>query len=329
MTKMDVAGEPTLNFDGVSTLIEAAKYLERQEKQRRILETSYALPSVENSRNREEDVVSTHEQPVVKRLKTSPGPNSNHNTLLYTVDLQPASHPPSRLGTREVHNKLEKNRRAHLKQCFELLKKHVPISPDEKKISNLNILHSATKYIQALRRKDREYEYELEKLARQKIALQQHLAVLKRERSESSPMTSSVIIEERESRVTPSPPMRSQENMIPPKIQVVPSVGSSASTAGLLVSSGPTVQLLPPSALRGIPVPNGVLSHGRVTLATSDSNQLIQQAAHMVISQANGGSQVLLPLTSPTIGAKMLQMPVVNLVKPAVVVVSSPSNSTH
>jgi len=52
-----------------------------------------------------------------------------------------------RSGTREVHNKLEKNRRAHLKECFELLKRQLP-SQDEKKSSNLSILHAANKYIQ-------------------------------------------------------------------------------------------------------------------------------------------------------------------------------------
>lgn len=52
-----------------------------------------------------------------------------------------------RSGTREVHNKLEKNRRAHLKECFELLKRQLP-SQDEKKSSNLSILHAAIRYIQ-------------------------------------------------------------------------------------------------------------------------------------------------------------------------------------
>ena len=52
-----------------------------------------------------------------------------------------------RSGTREVHNKLEKNRRAHLKECFELLKKQLP-SQDEKKSSNLSILHAAIRHIQ-------------------------------------------------------------------------------------------------------------------------------------------------------------------------------------
>lgn len=53
-----------------------------------------------------------------------------------------------RAGTREVHNKLEKNRRAHLKECFEALKKQLPITPDEKKTSNLSILGAAIRHIQ-------------------------------------------------------------------------------------------------------------------------------------------------------------------------------------
>ncbi|XP_011051120.1 PREDICTED: uncharacterized protein LOC105144122 isoform X2 [Acromyrmex echinatior] len=85
-----------------------------------------------------------------------------------------------RSGTREVHNKLEKNRRAHLKECFEILKRQLP-SQDEKKSSNLSILHAANKYIQALRKRERDYEHEMEKLAREKIAAQQKLVALKKE----------------------------------------------------------------------------------------------------------------------------------------------------
>lgn len=61
-----------------------------------------------------------------------------------TSDLK-RKQPPMvfRAGTREVHNKLEKHRRAHLKECFDLLKKQLPSTPDEKKVSNLSILHSA------------------------------------------------------------------------------------------------------------------------------------------------------------------------------------------
>ncbi|XP_054482518.1 MAX network transcriptional repressor b [Anoplopoma fimbria] len=90
---------------------------------------------------------------------------------------------PGGAGTREVHNKLEKNRRAHLKECFETLKKNVP-NVDEKKTSNLSVLRSALRYIQTLKRKEKEYEHEMERLAREKIATQQRLAELKNELSQ-------------------------------------------------------------------------------------------------------------------------------------------------
>uniref|UniRef100_A0A3B3URM8 Max-binding protein MNT n=1 Tax=Poecilia latipinna TaxID=48699 RepID=A0A3B3URM8_9TELE len=86
-------------------------------------------------------------------------------------------------GTREVHNKLEKNR-AHLKECFETLKKNVP-NVDEKKTSNLSVLRSALRYIQTLKRKEKEFEHEMERLAREKISTQQRLAELKNELSQN------------------------------------------------------------------------------------------------------------------------------------------------
>ncbi|KAI5096855.1 max-binding protein MNT isoform X1, partial [Silurus meridionalis] len=89
-------------------------------------------------------------------------------------------HCAYRAGTREVHNKLEKNRRAHLKECFETLKRNVP-NVDDKKTSNLSVLRSALRYIQTLKRKEKDYEHEMEKLAREKIATQQRLAELKKD----------------------------------------------------------------------------------------------------------------------------------------------------
>lgn len=96
---------------------------------------------------------------------------------------QKRKQPPMvfRSGTREVHNKLEKHRRAHLKECFDLLKKQLPASGDEKKTSNLNILHSALRHIQILKRRERDLEHEMERLAREKIAAQQRLIILRKE----------------------------------------------------------------------------------------------------------------------------------------------------
>ncbi|XP_077360799.1 max-binding protein MNT-like [Festucalex cinctus] len=94
-----------------------------------------------------------------------------------------AKRRPGGAGTREVHNKLEQNRRAHLKECFETLKKNVP-NVDDKKTSNLSVLRSALRYIQTLKRKEKEYEHEMERLAREKIATQQRLSELKKELSQ-------------------------------------------------------------------------------------------------------------------------------------------------
>uniref|UniRef100_A0A0A1XA12 Max-binding protein MNT n=1 Tax=Zeugodacus cucurbitae TaxID=28588 RepID=A0A0A1XA12_ZEUCU len=85
-------------------------------------------------------------------------------------------------GTREVHNKLEKNRRAHLKECYEQLKNQLPLKEDErKKTSNLAILGEAIKYVKTLKKKDQELEAEVEQLAKMKINSQLKLVSLKRE----------------------------------------------------------------------------------------------------------------------------------------------------
>lgn len=73
-------------------------------------------------------------------------PILNNSFHFYSSTLRSPS--TVRAGTREVHNKLEKNRRAHLKECFEALKKQLPITPDEKKTSNLSILGAAIRHIQ-------------------------------------------------------------------------------------------------------------------------------------------------------------------------------------
>ncbi|XP_056139261.1 max-binding protein MNT isoform X2 [Lampris incognitus] len=84
---------------------------------------------------------------------------------------------------RHLDNKRRPGGRAHLKECFETLKKNIP-NVDEKKTSNLSVLRSALRYIQTLKRKEKEYEHEMERLAREKIATQQRLAELKNDLSQ-------------------------------------------------------------------------------------------------------------------------------------------------
>jgi len=77
---------------------------------------------------------------------------------------------------RELHKTLEKNRRAHLRHCFEELRKELPTSEySYKKSSHINIIHSAIRYINYLKKSEWENEHEIERLARIKIRYQQQL----------------------------------------------------------------------------------------------------------------------------------------------------------
>ena len=82
-------------------------------------------------------------------------------------------------NTREVHNRLEKNRRAHLKACFDELAGECDLDP--RKASNLMVIRSAYKCIMALRRQEREQEKNLAALVQEKIKRQSQLNELKRE----------------------------------------------------------------------------------------------------------------------------------------------------
>ncbi|XP_015754771.1 PREDICTED: max dimerization protein 1-like [Acropora digitifera] len=52
--------------------------------------------------------------------------------------------------SRTTHNQLEKNRRAHLRDCLELLKELVPSPPEHQKATTLALLQSAQQYIQVI-----------------------------------------------------------------------------------------------------------------------------------------------------------------------------------
>ncbi|KAK3751818.1 hypothetical protein QZH41_013272 [Actinostola sp. cb2023] len=97
---------------------------------------------------------------------------------------------PGGAGTRETHNKLEKNRRAHLKECFDILKKQVP-NLEEKKTSNLNILRSALKYIQTMKKKEEDYISECDLLKTNNQTLLNRIVSLKtKTKGEKGPVPS-------------------------------------------------------------------------------------------------------------------------------------------
>lgn len=100
-----------------------------------------------------------------------------------------------------IHNTLEKNRRAHLKECFENLQNELPQYRD-KKVTNLSILNYTLKYIQVrvmnyensyfgfcflklfflylkqLGKREKEYEHEKLRLEKRKQRLNGNLSQL-------------------------------------------------------------------------------------------------------------------------------------------------------
>lgn len=178
----------------LDTLLEAARYLELQElkeqQQRQVVAPIVSSNNPPPLATQPVAIIKPIQETPIITQPSLPTARVIHNSFDIINPLvideggeQKRKQPPLvfRSGTREVHNKLEKHRRAHLKECFDFLKKQLPVQADEKKTSNLSILHSAFRYIQSLKRKERELEHEMEQLAREKISAQQKLAVLKKE----------------------------------------------------------------------------------------------------------------------------------------------------
>ncbi|XP_055296493.1 uncharacterized protein DDB_G0284459 isoform X2 [Sitodiplosis mosellana] len=127
-----------------------------------------------NSSNGTHHLQQSPPQAVQQQTPTTHATNSRRRTI---------SSNSNGAGTREVHNKLEKNRRAHLKECFEQLKRQLPQMQEEKKTSNLLILSNASKYISQLKRKEKEHEQESQRLAKEKIDKEKKLDMLRHQMS--------------------------------------------------------------------------------------------------------------------------------------------------
>lgn len=88
-------------------------------------------------------------------------------------------------NSRETHNRLEKDRRAYLRECFANLRRAVEI--EDPKCSNLAILQSAIRCIQGVKRQEKQFEQNIASLAKRKIELQQQIGDLKRDLSDQNP----------------------------------------------------------------------------------------------------------------------------------------------
>jgi MAX dimerization protein len=84
------------------------------------------------------------------------------------------SHP----GNRSTHNELEKNRRAHLRNCLEKLKDIVPVGADSSRHTTLGLLNKAKHFIKTLEDKDRKTDVSKDTLLREQKYLRRRMELL-------------------------------------------------------------------------------------------------------------------------------------------------------
>lgn len=165
----------------IETLLQAAQILENQQTKihRTNDECSTPTTSVIKTEQYSPNHLHYNLQNFIQQQQQHRQFDDNDDEIDNNSDL-PARNQTACFRDREIHNRLEKYRRAHLKDCFDTLKSEVPCQRD-RKITNLQVLNLAIKYIQSLKRKDREYENEIQSLTYRNIELQQRLRTLKAE----------------------------------------------------------------------------------------------------------------------------------------------------
>merc|ERR1711910_29451 len=100
----------------IDTLLQAAEYIERRERE---AEHGYA----------------------------SSLPSSDQNQIISNKNQRLKNSTKKAHGSRSTHNELEKNRRAHLRSCLENLKDLVPVGADSSRHTTLGLLNKAKHFI--------------------------------------------------------------------------------------------------------------------------------------------------------------------------------------
>merc|ERR1712117_145372 len=150
LTENNVSNTVAMLEMSIETLLQAAEYLERRERE---AEHGYAssLPSPS------EYQISQANNKTIQRLKNS----------------TKKAH-----GSRSTHNELEKNRRAHLRSCLENLKDLVPVGADSSRHTTLGLLNKAKHFIKNLEERDKKSLSAKELLYREQRYLRRRLELL-------------------------------------------------------------------------------------------------------------------------------------------------------
>jgi len=154
----------------IAALLQAAEYLERRERE---VEHGYAssLPGPYLDLDHESYTQTSNLKQLALGLDSP-----NYNSRRLTKTNNNTSRKPQ--GNRSTHNELEKNRRAHLRNCLEKLKDIVPVGGDSSRHTTLGLLNKAKHFIKALEEKEKKASAHRENLLREQRYLRRRLELL-------------------------------------------------------------------------------------------------------------------------------------------------------
>merc|ERR1712048_957974 len=147
LTENNVSNTVAMLEMNIETLLQAAEYIERRERE---AEHGYA----------------------------SSLPTSDQNQIISNKNQRLKNSTKKAHGSRSTHNELEKNRRAHLRSCLENLKDLVPVGADSSRHTTLGLLNKAKHFIKTLEERDRKVNVHKDNLNREQRYLRRRLELL-------------------------------------------------------------------------------------------------------------------------------------------------------
>lgn len=165
----------------IAALLQAAEYLERRDREAE--EHGYACtlpapPSYDPIFTQKSNHYLTNSVPQLLGLAAATA-NSNSaetSTVQERRLIKQNNRKPQ--GNRSTHNELEKNRRAHLRNCLEKLKDIVPLGADTSRHTTLGLLNKAKHFIKTLEERDRKVQISKDNLLREQRYLRRRLELL-------------------------------------------------------------------------------------------------------------------------------------------------------
>lgn len=159
-------------MSSIAALLQAAEYLERRERE---VEHGYAS-SLPGPFHLDESSLSSFTQTKSLTNLASDANGLDNPSSMRRLIKSNSNRKPQ--GNRSTHNELEKNRRAHLRNCLEKLKDIVPLGGDSSRHTTLGLLNKAKIFIRALEEKERKASSHRENLLREQRYLKRRLELL-------------------------------------------------------------------------------------------------------------------------------------------------------